>query len=303
MSSPDPSDTIQTLRWNLHSLGGGAEERRAPGDVRALVRAVKELPPLPQVTEKLLALTHDPDADAAALAAIVEMDPLLSAQILRSANSAYYGVRQPVESVRAAVSRVLGFEPALHLSLGWSALNPLNTPRSGVLGHAAVWRHGMTCARLMVALRAQMPDGDRPSAGTAQLAGLIQNIGYLLLGHLLPTQFGFLSRLVERNGAIELPVIEDFALGLNHAQLGEWLLDAWGLPTPLCRVVRHHHNPNYGGDGERLVWLCALADRLLAETPAGLGVAASEEILAALAERLSLRLGPCRALAAEVLEF
>ncbi|MBK1724735.1 HDOD domain-containing protein [Thiocystis violacea] len=263
-------------QWNLNNSAVCLDAQRPPDDIRELIRAHDDLPPLPEIARRLLRFRDDSSASAAGLAAIVELDPLLAGQMLRWANSAYYGLRVPTESVRDAIVRSLGFNAALALALALAALSPLKTPKQGSIGRDRVWRHGLQCGRLMSELAKHLPPGARTPSEQIPLAGLMQNIGYLLLGHLLPDSFRFLSRLIEQNASLTQPVIDRFALGLEHAQLGQWLLKVWEMPPALCAVVRHHHNPGYEGDHASLVLLTCLADSLLDETPWGLGACSIE---------------------------
>lgn len=287
----DPA--IETMRWNLDAMSMHPGELYPPRDIRNMIHATGSLPPLPETAYRLLDLMNAPDADALGLAAVIEQDPLLASQTLRWANSAFYGLKQPVDSVREAVARVLGFEQAAGLALGLSTMSPLNTPREGPVGRDAVWRHALLAGRLMQDLRDLLPEHRRPGSGMTYLAGLTQNIGHLLLGHLLPSQFAFLNHFIRKNPRIRLPVADNFALGVDHAQLGHWLLEAWQLPAPLLTAVRHHHNPAYSGLQHTLVQLTCLADQLLAGTGNGLGPAPVAEETEDLARLLELDPAAC----------
>ncbi|NEX23447.1 HDOD domain-containing protein [Thiorhodococcus mannitoliphagus] len=269
--------TPRLAQWNLNNATTRLGAQLPPGDIRDLIRAHDDLPPLPEITARLLRFRDDPNASAVGLAAIVELDPLLTGQMLRWANSAYYGLRIPAESVRDAIVRSLGFSTALALALALAALRPLKTPNQGSIGRDRVWRHGLQCGLLMTELAKHLPAGAQTPSEQIPLAGLTQNIGYLLLGHLLPDSFRFLNHLIEQNGSLTHPVIDRFGLGLEHTQLGQWLFEVWEMPPALRAVVRHHHNPGYEGEHAPLVLLTCLADSLLDETPWRLGACAIEK--------------------------
>lgn len=280
--------SVQTLAWNLETTSRRPQDLTPPHDLRARFMDGRDLPPLPAVTHRLMALQRDPQAGAADLASLAATEPLLAAQILRWANSARYGQREPVTELQRAIVQILGFETALHLALGLSTLAPLRTPNQGPLARDAVWRHGRHCADLVARLRDALPADTRPHRGLAQLSGLTQNIGYLVLGHLAPEALAFVGSLVQGNPRLELPVIERFAIGLDHTQLSLWLFETWTMPEPLCAVVRHHHNPAYEGPHQTLVLLNWLADQLLATTAHGLGPPPLEPPCQMLMARLGL---------------
>jgi HD-like signal output (HDOD) protein len=283
----DPQ-ALELLRWNLDTLSTRPLDIHPPHEILSLIRNEDELPVLPETGRRLLLLLEEPDADAGDLAEVVELDPLLAAQLIRWSNSAYYALRQPVSSVKEAIARVLGFEQAAGLALGLIAHSPLQTPAAGTVGRDAVIRHSVRCSHLILELRSLLPAEHRPSMGQAQLCGLTQNIGYLLLGHLLPAAFTFLNELLAKNPKIELPVAERFALGVDHGQLGFWLMETWAMPLPVQTAVRHHHNHRYEGPQQTLVLLNCLADLLLRQTGEGLGPVPEESLIASLAERLDL---------------
>ena len=282
------------LGWNQAACAAPPRELTPPGDIRALIRANSDLPPLPESARRLLALRRDPDASALELARIVALDPMVAGQTLRWANSAYYGLRTPVVEVRDAIIRVLGFDRALCLALALSALNPLRTPEAGPIGRDRVWRHGLLSGRLLEALAAELPPEQRIPAGSLVLAGVLHNIGHLLLGHLLPVQHELVSLLLTQNPTLPLTSVERFAIGVDHTQLGAWLLQVWELPEPLPTLVRHHHNPAYQGGHQTLVLLLCLADALLADTPAGIGAPMAANDLARLQGRLQLTAEQCQ---------
>ncbi|WP_159105432.1 HDOD domain-containing protein [Thiorhodococcus drewsii] len=295
-----PIDTLITahpgglLGWSQAVCSAPIGELTPPGDIRALIRDNDDLPPLPEITKRLQAFQHDPNASAAGLAEIVMLDPMVAGQILRWANAAYYGLPTPVVELRDAITRVLGFKRALSQALALSALAPLRTPETGPIGRDHVWRHGLLSGRLLEALAAELPGTLQVSADWLQLAGLMHNIGHLLLGHLLPRQHALVSLVLTQNPTIPLTSLERFAIGVEHTQLGAWLLEVWGLPEPLRTLVRHHHNPAYQGRDETLVLLLCLADALLAETPPGIGAPMNANQLTALQQRLNLSAERCQ---------
>ncbi|WPL17732.1 HDOD domain protein [Thiorhodovibrio winogradskyi] len=258
------------LHWNIANVDRCRLAHLPPGDIRALVRSNEELPPMPALAKQLWALRDDDNASAQSLAETIQLDPLLASQILRRANSAYHGGVRTIDSVQDAVTR-LGFNTSLDFALALAALSPLRTPNQGPIGRDRLWQHGLRCSLVMQELAKQQRGAIQLPLGLVQLSGITHNIGYFLLGHLLPEQFHFLSRLIASNPGLSLPTIDRFALGVEHTQLGEWLYDAWEMPAPLLLAVRHHHNPAYKGDHEQLVLLTGLADSLLEQSGLGLG--------------------------------
>jgi HD-like signal output (HDOD) protein len=247
----------------LGNLDAVEREFTPPMDIRERVEHLELLPPIPEMTHRILEVAADPNAGARELAAVVELDPPLAAQVVRWATSPLYGFRGRITGVQDAIARVLGFDLVMNLALGLTALSPLRCPPEGPIGRHAVWRHavysGMLCASLSRRTRTQTPLGP----GLAQLAGLLHNVGYLLLGHLFPHEFQYLNALIASNGDVPVTVLERFALGVDHQETGEWLLRAWQMPEPLANVIANHHEPEYRGPNDGYVHLVLVTDNLL----------------------------------------
>lgn len=268
-------------------------------DLQQKVTEVSELPPIPEVAQAVLRLRDHPQADARRLARLIELDPSLAAQIIRCASSAFFGYRGKIDSVQDAVSRVLGFDKALYIASGLAAGKALRHNKEGPLGLRAFWASAVYTATLMQALAGQVSARCRPNPGLAYLAGLVHNIGFLLLGHLLEAEFALLNEAVERQPNRPLSEIEAEVLGVSHGELGLWLLRKWKLPNEVLITTLNHHNPDYRGDAAVYAHLALVADRLLKRHAIGDGD--SQELPAQVLEGLGLTLETAESTLAAVL--
>lgn len=258
------------VNWTLDNIG--SRQRNGfmpPRDMRETIAQIKALPPLPGSALRILNLIADPHADAGKLAEIIELDPLLTAQIIRWASSALYGYRGHISTVKDAITRVLGFDFVLDLALGLAVLAPLKSPREGQIGTRMFWTHALASTRLMAKLAAAMPEPVRPEPQALFLAGLMHNIGFPLLGHRFPDEFNYLSELIVANPSLAIFNLETFAFGLNHAEIGTWLMNVWSMPRTITDIVYHHHNPCYRGENHQLNLLTFYSDCLLGRLGVG----------------------------------
>ena len=115
----------------------------------------------------------------------------------------------------------------------------------------------------MQALCTIVPREQRPRPGMSYLTGLLHNFGYLLLGHLFPHEFELLHNAVRDNPEIPIIEHEDRLLGINHTEMGGWLMEAWNMPAELIITQRQHHNLDYSGPHANYVHLALIADALL----------------------------------------
>ncbi len=255
-------------REDALSATGNSQESAQKESDRALetkhrIERVGALPALPEMALKIMQLSASPNARADDLAKLVEMDPALAAQVMRYASSSFFGYQGRVDSVRVAIARVLGYEMVMNLALGLAAAKPFKIPQHGPLGLSAFWRHATYSAALMQALGKTMPEPLRPRAGLSYLAGLLHNIGHLLMGGLFKQEFLQLNDLVGKNPEKPITALEIEILGISHGQMGAWLTEAWRLPGEITVTVREHHNEAYVGPHATYANLALIADRML----------------------------------------
>ncbi len=257
------SRPASTLGADAQALTGVVEQF-TPARVKRDIEEFHELPALPTTAASILQLAADPRANARQLAEVIEQDPGLSAQVLRYANSSLYGYAGSIKTLQTAIARVLGFEYVLNLALGFSIGKSLKVPQDGPFGMDAFWRHSVFAARLVETLGQKLPGKMRPPRGTAYLAGLLQNLGRLVLGHTFQPEFFILNRFSQANPDMPTCELERNVLGVTHDQIGAWLMEAWGLPPELTIAVRHHHNPDYWDAHSVYPQLVLIANRALA---------------------------------------
>lgn len=231
--------------------------------IRQRVEQITELPAMPEMAQRLFALRANPDASADALVKVVELDPSLTAQVLRYANSPYFGYRGDVDSLHVAIVRVLGFDMVMNLAMGLALLDAFKIPRHGPLGLDAFWKHSIYGANLMQMLCKAMPKGNQPRFSTCYLIGLLHDFGYLVLGQFFREEFLGLSEKIGESSELDRITIERGYLGIDHGQLGHWLLKAWGLPDEIVVATREHHTENYHGPYAVYVQMSRLSDYLL----------------------------------------
>lgn len=257
-----------------------------PAHVKATVEAIHELPTLPITAARILDIAGQPHAGAQALGLVIETDPPLAAKVLQYANSPLYGFPGRIKDVKSAIARVLGFDFVLNLALGIAVGKTLHIPSEGPLGTEAYWHHAVHCAALVDRLVQVMPPELRVRRGTAYLAGLLHNLGILLLGQTFQSEFFLLNRYMQTNPDRPMREIEQFLLGVGHHQIGGWLMQAWGLPEELAVAARYHHDEDYWDRHALYSQLVLIADRAL--NRAGIGFDAVYEFPAFSLEMLGL---------------
>ena len=286
--SPVVSDEVLGISFSRKVESESENDVSAPDiTIRERMKRLHELPPMSETTSKLLALRDRYEVNADYLINIIEDDPVLAAQVVSYANSAFFGHGGSIKTLKDAIFRVLGINAVIDLALGLSIGKTLSIPHSGPLGSQRLWRHATYSAALMQKLATQMPWGERPELGTAYLAGLLHDMGFLILGFLFKKEYSSLSKLVDAHPETPIMQIEKNVMGMTHCDLGNLAMRLWNMPEEISVVARHHHNENYDGEHAVYVWLLNLVERLLA--PQGLSTTGSDDISDALLEKLGLR--------------
>ncbi len=257
--------------WTLNCIDTNKAEVEPPLDIRKEINGIQGLPPLPGIAAKIMKLASDPLADTNKLSEIIELDPLLSSQVIRWASSALYAYQGKISNVKDAINRVLGYQFVFNLVLSLAMLSPLKVPSKGIIGTQSFWIHALASTLLMKEINDFLPKERKVDPQTLFLIALMHNVGILLLGDQFIEKFNQLSEMIEANPNLNRVKLEKFAFGVDHCELGSWLLDSWAMPQSVIDVVYHHHNPFYQGESVQLNLITYLNDILLAKINIGDG--------------------------------
>lgn len=228
--------------------------------VELILDQVETLPTLSPVAAKLLTITGSEDADLDEVIEILENDPSLSAQILglvrradRGVSSRVTTVRRAVllmglDAVRSAVLSVQVFEllaTSKHRGPELDSIEPYGdagADRSGIgFDREGFWRHSIAVACAAELIAAEHKDiGVDPEE--AFLAGLIHDVGKLVLEQVVPRAYVRVLHLAERR-ACNADEVELQVLGLDNHAAGKRLGERWGLPQTLQNVMWLHAQP------------------------------------------------------------
>lgn len=261
-----------------------SQEHEARG-LHAILSHLGPLPVLPQVyfeVRDLLEAGGEPSVEAIARAILRE--PVMAAKLLQVANSTFFGQRRHVENVARAVT-VLGLALVHGLVLAHSVFQVLEIRQIEGFSHEALWRHSLACG-LLARQIAQRLSWDQQEQEAAILAGLLHDLGKLVLASAIPGQY---ARVIHRarQGKHSFTAVERDLLGVTHAAVGGHLAEWWNLPAPLAEAIRWHCRPTASPEPDPLACLTHLADVLvhrhgIADLPCAMPAPPSPALLDAL---------------------
>lgn len=236
-------------------------------NLEALLQRIDNLPPMPAVAVQLLQATNDPDVDMATIAEWIERDPGMTANLLRLCNSCFYGFSSEVTSVRQAAS-LFGLRKLAQIALTALSSRYLSGSHPGyALERGELWKHSIVAATAAEAIAIRT---GYPNVGTAFTAGLLQDIGKIIIAEFVGDKRDEILALAREddNGFL---TAESRVLGFTHSEAGAMLLSRWNFPAALVEAVRFHHNADLAKADPALASISQLADALTSTVGVGLG--------------------------------
>ena len=208
--------------------------------LKEFLQGASKLPVLPKVTIRLLNALDAPDTSAREIAGIIEAEPILSARLLKLANSSYYGQRGNIAKVNSAVA-VLGSKTIRSLALAiWTHTLKSQTRKPEEMAlMAPLLAHGLAAG---IAARMLAERVNQRLSEDAFMAGLLHDIGRVALVAQLGKEYQTLILDPAVREGVSLHEKEAEILGFDHRALGSALMQSWALPPFLARVVELHHD-------------------------------------------------------------
>ncbi len=200
--------------------------------LRQALDNLDSLPAIPKIAVEILALELDTDEGEHKLLELISRDPPILSKIIGLSNSPLFGTGRKILALHDAMA-LLGSKRVKIVALSLSMLSSMTRKASGLLDIDGLWHHSLAVALTMEMLAQLMPQNRRPSADEVYLAGLLHDIGFLVLDYLdseLCDQF--LIRL-KSEPKMSLEEVEEEMLGISHGELGALLVQHWNLPESI----------------------------------------------------------------------
>lgn len=223
-----------------------------------IISKIYDILSLPPILSRVYQLVSSPDVDFHKLSEIIKYDPGLTANILKLANSAYFGFARKIGSVHQAIVR-LGTKRIYDLTMT-SLISPIiRKPVEGYnLPAGKLWEHSIAVAicseQLAKELEIKPPD-------YLFTTGLLHDVGKIILGVFIEVDALPIKNLVFQQG-VPFNVAERRVLGIDHAEVGSILFDNWRFPDYIVKVTKYHHQPERCNDEMLALDLVHVADHL-----------------------------------------
>jgi putative nucleotidyltransferase with HDIG domain len=224
-----------------------------------IVRAIDRLPPFPHVATRAIEISGSPDSSADDLVDVLQYDQAVTANCLHLCNSSYFGLKERVHSLKHAVV-LLGSSNVIRVIITDSFRNSIFHSMRGGKGHGpeALWWHSATTALLSQLLADHVGFSGKHDLFTA---ALLHDVGKLVIDRFICADFENMLLLMREEGFGRMDA-EKAYYGLNHAELGGMIAEAWKFPDALAVAIRNHHEAVPFHAGKDLVALTAVSNRL-----------------------------------------
>jgi HD-like signal output (HDOD) protein len=243
-------------------------DRQTMANIKNIVKKVKMLQPIPAVIHKILILADDPDSGVEDLVHLVEHDTAITANLLRTCNSAHMGLPIRIESIHQAIT-MLGLKTVVELIMAQSlGLNLKRAQKGYQLAKGDLWRQSVAAA--MIA-RTLAEKNNLESIPTIYTAALLKDIGKVILHEFVTRELTRIERLVKNNG-LSFVEAEKACIGMDHAKLGGVIATQWNFSPRMVHLIEHHHMIGAAARKDPATATLYLADMVAMLVGTGVGV-------------------------------
>ncbi|MDR1862834.1 MAG: HDOD domain-containing protein [Treponema sp.] len=202
-----------------------------------IVNNVNSLPQFPENILIVQKLINDPDSEMADIARQISMDPALTADLLKIVNSAQYMLSKRVDSISEAV-KMVGMRGIKNLLYSYGTQKILGDDTAD---KKRLWEHSYKTAFYAYNLIKNFRK-DRNLLDDVYVGGILHDMGKIIFSNVHPDLLNKIKNFcVEKN--LPSSTFEDFAAGMNHAEIGARVAEKWNFPEGLVAAIRFHHDP------------------------------------------------------------
>jgi putative nucleotidyltransferase with HDIG domain len=203
-----------------------------------IMMEVSSFPSMPRARIKLRVLLDKADVSITEIEEILRHDPGLATNILRLANSTYFGLSTKVGSLKQAVM-LLGVKRFGQIAFSASMSKTMEKAVEGYnLSPGELWLHSIAVSNTAETLAKNRKITETDDVFTP---ALVHDMGKLVLGKFVKEELQKIESIT--SNAIPLDVAEHMVLGTDHAEIGALILAKWSFPIDIVNSVRWHHNP------------------------------------------------------------
>lgn len=208
--------------------------------IEEIIKEIDRLKPISYIGDKIMDIVSNPDSSLSELVDIVKYDQGMTANLLRTCNSAYFGIAKEIASVKQAVAYLGLNKVASLVMMGNSAENFREAQEGYDLTEGELWRYSVSSALMAQDLAEKRHLNNVSLVFTA---ALLKDIGKVILNTYVKDSFEAINKKVQDNGLTFLDA-EKEVIGIDHAELGARVAEQWNFSPATVDIIRNHHHPD-----------------------------------------------------------
>lgn len=213
--------------------------------LKKLVSQINAIPSLSANMQALFSEIQQPEPSIKRVSAIIAEDLGMSSKVLQLVNSSFFGVADRVNSIEMAV-KLLGLTIIHALVISFHVFSEFRVPKHSTFNADALWDHCIKVSGISRKLATLYHLGYKES-GDAQIAGLLHDVGKIMLAVKMPAELEKMQHELSGN-PVNRFTIEQEVFGATHAEIGGYLMGLWGLPDDVVLAIVEHHDPEVLAD-------------------------------------------------------
>lgn len=207
--------------------------------INLLLEQIDELDPFPEIAHRVLDLSQKSDSKMSEIANVIQYDPMITADIIKMSNSAYFGILRKVETLKDAIS-VLGLDRIINLVLMKCGSKNFKGSQAGYdLDEGSLWKKSASAAVIAGKIAGEKIPGSKSRIFTA---ALLRDIGKVVLGQFVANKKAKIQSLVENN-LLSFDEAEKKVFGIDQGEMSSLIVKKWGFPDEMVVIVKNSFNP------------------------------------------------------------
>jgi len=210
-------------------------------DLDKIIQKIDSLSPVSITGNRLMEIISNPDSSLTDIVDVIKYDQAMTANLLRICNSAYYGLRTKVVSIRQAVA-YLGLNTIASAVMMGNFSKNFTAAQGGYdLDEGELWKYSVSSALIAQSLAEKRRLDNIPCLFTS---ALLKDIGKVILNTHIKDAFEKIVLSVQQDGLTFIEA-EKKILGIDHAELGAMVAEKWCFSPEMVSIIRNHHDPLY----------------------------------------------------------
>lgn len=237
------------------------------GKVERIIEEIDRLKPVSYVGDKIVEITSNPDSSLADLVDIIKYDQCMTANLLRTCNSAYFSLNKKITSIKQAVA-YLGIDKVANLVMMGNSAENFKEPQKGYdLNEGELWRYSVSSALIAQDLAEERHLNNISLIFTS---ALLKDIGKVILNTYVKDSFEDIIKIMQNKGLAFMEAEKEI-IGIDHAELGAKVAEKWNFSPAMVNIIRNHHYPDKASPDDLSIPIIYLADSICMMIGIGVG--------------------------------